>query len=298
MQEGGTTKIAEMIEGMAEHAAAPRPLALHLAIQNLMYAGSLGALKSLKTGSAVWNGSLTRQASHLRESLQNVDPDKFSAALNREIAGRMAAFAEGVNRFAAAPREAAMPALAEVWREGTTRLLHAPAHASTHTPAHTSVPATPVILVPSLVNRAYILDLDPDHSLVRYLAGCGFDAYLVDWDAPGETEMSFSIDDYVGRLERVRDFVRETTGETPVVAGYCMGGNLALALAHRAPQKTRALALLATPWDFHAMPVPATQMLAAMMPGLRHLIDAVGNLPVDVIQAMFSSRDPGGVIRK
>lgn len=279
-------KMAEMIEAMTETPTAPRPLALHLAIQNLMFTSSLCALPSLKDGSLVWKDSLAPRARSLRENLEKVDADAFAEALNKEIGARVSAFAEGVNRFAEAARPIALPALPETWSEGTTRVLRAEAS------------GRPVILIPSLVNRAHILDLDNDHSLVRYLAGAGHDTYLVDWDTPGAAEMRFTIDHYVDRLERIRDHVIETTGENPVIAGYCMGGNLALALAHRAPEKNRAMALLATPWDFHAMPGSATAMLTAMLPGLKQLIATVGNLPVDVIQAMFSSRDPGNVIRK
>ncbi len=275
-----------MIEQLTAPGPAPRPLALHLAIQNLMFTSSLCALTSLKDGSLVWKDSLGPQARSLREKIAKVDADAFSAALNSEIQHRIAAFADGVNRFAGAERPEPMPALAVIWTEGTTRLLHAEAV------------GTPVILIPSLVNRAHILDLEADRSLVRYLAGAGHDTYLVDWDAPGAAEMAFSIDHYVDRLERIRDHVTETTGKAPVIAGYCMGGNLAMALAHRACDRIRAIALLATPWDFYAMPPSATAMLAAMMPGLRQLVAATGNLPVDVIQSMFSSRDPGAVIRK
>ena len=280
----------EMIKAMAQAAPGPRPLALHLAIQNLMFASSLCALPSLKNGSLAWKDSLSPRARSLREKLQNVDDDAFADALNREIESRVRRFAEGVNRFAEAGRDAPMPALPVCWREGTTKLIHAAAADGAEAP--------PVILIPSLVNRAYILDLDPEHSLLRYLAGAGHDTYMVDWDAPGDAEMSFAIDDYVDRLERVRDHVAAQTGAAPVIAGYCMGGNLALALAHRAPDRVHAMALLATPWDFHAMPSGATAMLAAMLPGLKQFIAAAGNLPVDVIQAMFSSRDPCAVIRK
>jgi len=279
----------DMIKAMAGTQPGPRPLALHLAIQNLMFASSLCALPSLKDGSLVWKDSLNPRARSLREKLQNVDADAFADALTREIESRVRTFAEGVNRFAAAGRARAMPALPVVWRDGTTKLIHAEAESKN---------AAPVILIPSLVNRAYILDLDPEHSLLRYLADAGHDTYLIDWDAPGDAEMSFGIDDYIERLERIRDAVAVRTGAVPVIAGYCMGGNLALALAHRAPDKIRAMALLATPWDFHAMPPGATAMLAAMLPGLKQFIAVTGNLPVDVIQAMFSSRDPCGVIRK
>jgi len=268
----------------------PRPLALHLAIQNLIFASSLFALPSLKSGSIAWKPPLGKKAAALRARLETVDDDRFRAAVTKEINTRLAAFAAGVDRFNKAPRPGSMPDLPSVWDEGTTRLLHAP-------PADAG-DGPPVLLVPSLINRAHILDLAPDRSLVRHFAERGLDAYLVDWDGPGDTERTFSVDDYIDRLERVRDHIVQTTGRAPMLVGYCMGGLLALALAHRAPDKVAALALLATPWDFHATAPAATAMLAASMPALRSIIATFGVLPVDVLQAMFASLDPGGTIRK
>ena len=280
------TRMREMLQLSERLALTPRPLALHLALQNLMFASSLCALPSLKDGSLVWKDSLSRQAKSLQKNLEKVDPEEFANAVRLEIERRCGDFAAGINRFAAAERPATLPPLPVVWEEGTTRLLRCQAD------------GRPVILIPSLVNRSYILDLSPDRSLLRYLAAEGLDTWLVDWDAPGTQEGSYRIEEYVQRLVRIRDDVIRTTGQTPMLAGYCMGGNLALALAHLAPERVAGLALLATPWDFHAMQKGPTLMLAAMMPVLRQTIEVLGELPVDVMQAMFSSRDPGGTIRK
>src|SRR3989304_5636353 len=58
-----------------------------------------------------------------------------------------------------------------------------------------------VLVVPSLINRAYILDLAAEHSLMRYLAARGLDAALVAWGAPGPVERGFALTDYIaGRL--------------------------------------------------------------------------------------------------
>ena len=53
-----------------------------------------------------------------------------------------------------------------------------------------------------------------------------------------------------------------------------------------------ALALLATPWDFHAGMASPVRMLKAMAPGLTVMINQLGELPIDVIQAMFASLTP------
>jgi len=265
---------------------APRPLALHLAVQNLTYVSSLVALQSLKNGSLDWKGSLSRRAKSLQKNLEKVDPEEFQLAVQKEIERRVLAFAVGVGQFQSASRADPQVQLPCVWSEGTTKLIHANADGA------------PVILIPSLVNRGNILDLTERRSLLRYLSDAGLDTYLVDWDAPGLLEMPFTMDDYVDRLVRIRDVVQEKSGTKPVLLGYCMGGNLALALAHRAPQKIDKLALLATPWDFHAVAAAPAMLLKSSLPALKQLISTMGVMPVDVLQAMFSSLDPGGTLKK
>jgi polyhydroxyalkanoate synthase len=82
------------------------------------------------------------------------------------------------------------------------------------------------------------------------------------------------------------------------VMGYCMGGNLALALAGRQPQRVSALALLATPWDFHAERPEQAHLMGALMPSLKATFGALGEIPVDVLQTLFAALDPLLALRK
>jgi polyhydroxyalkanoate synthase subunit PhaC len=83
-----------------------------------------------------------------------------------------------------------------------------------------------------------------------------------------------------------------------VLAGYCMGGTLAVAAAQRRPDLVRALALLATPWDFHA-PDPARAIQAAeTLPLLEPALAFNHTLPVDLLQVLFAMLDPFGVAEK
>ena len=158
---------------------------------------------------------------------------------------------------------------------------------------------TPVLLVPSLINRAYILDLSQRRSLARGLAARGLSPFLVDWDAPGGEERDFTLTDYVaGRLEAALDQVLAVTGAKPALVGYCMGGDLALALALRRTADVKGLALLATPWNFHAGREAHGKLLRALSPSLDALIKVTGTLPVDILQALFASLDPGLTAKK
>jgi polyhydroxyalkanoate synthase len=157
-----------------------------------------------------------------------------------------------------------------------------------------------VLVIPSLVNRFYVLDLLPEMSFLRWLAAQGFAVFALDWDAPGAEERGFDLTAYTDhRLVPALDAVTAASGgRPPVVLGYCMGGNLALALAHRRPHGIARLALLATPWDFHAERPDQARWLGAMAAWLMPAMAAGGTLPVDAIQSLFAGLDPMQVIRK
>lgn len=175
-----------------------------------------------------------------------------------------------------------------IWREGPARLLDYGREGD-----------LPILFVPSLVNRAYILDLMPDQSMMRWLAGHGVRPLLLDWGWPGSVERAFTLTDIVaGVLERALLSAREAVGAPVVLAGYCMGGMLAAAAALRRPDLLRGLVLLATPWDFHAEDPAAATKLGAMLPALEPVLQATGTLPIDLLQALFAQVDPGGIGKK
>ena len=77
-----------------------------------------------------------------------------------------------------------------------------------------------------------------------------------------------------------------------------MGGLLAVALAERRRRQVRALALLATPWSFHAERAGHARLLGMMAQPLRLACAALGEVPVDLLQMLFTAADPLVVLRK
>jgi polyhydroxyalkanoate synthase len=196
----------------------------------------------------------------------------------RFLAGLQAYWRHPYRRCVAEPRV--------LWSAGSMRLLDYGAPGD-----------VPLLAVPSLINRAYILDLAPGRSLLRHLAGMGLRPLLVDWGAPTARERRMTLDALViERLAPALTVARRLGGRPPLLLGYCMGGLLATALAARRPREVAGLALLATPWDFHAGAItPALRALLAAAAGTGGLL---GGLPVELLQSLFAGIDPEGVARK
>lgn len=200
-----------------------------------------------------------------------------------------AALLAGIAAYRRHPWQRDLPDPPEIWAEGSTRLLD-----------YGPPEGAPMLVVPSLVNRAYVLDLLPGHSMLRYLAGRGIRPLLLDWGFPGEVERAFSLSDYIaGRLDRALQAASAHTGGHPVtLAGYCMGGLMAVAAALARPDLVNRLVLLATPWDFWAADAARARELGAMVKLLEPAFAFGGALPVDALQTLFSLLDPGSVAAK
>jgi polyhydroxyalkanoate synthase len=219
----------------------------------------------------------------------DVDQVRFIEALTRAAQTSFDQFARGLKAYQDHPFRRDRPAPPPAWQRGAAALRD-------YNPAGSG---PPVLFVPSLINRAYILDLAADRSLMTYAAGRGLRTFLLDWGEPGPEERTFGLDAYVDRiLVPALEHIASATGSTPLLAGYCMGGTLAMAPAVLRPDLVSSLALLAAPWDFHAGGFGAHRMIGVSRPMLAAIFDAAGVAPVDLLQALFATLDPALVGRK
>jgi len=114
----------------------------------------------------------------------------------------------------------------------------------------------PFLVVPPCINKFYILDLQPENSLVRFLVDQGHRTFVVSWRNPDEAIQEKTWDDYVGDgAIRAIETVREITGAGKINAlGFCVGGTIlgtALAvLAARGEKPAASLTLLTALLDF------------------------------------------------
>lgn len=150
-----------------------------------------------------------------------------------------------------------------------------------------------VVFVPSLINPPFVLDLAPDNSLLRWLAGRGFRVLLVDWGTPSPADRA---DDVGAHLEQLLLPMLRALPASPILAGYCLGGTIAAAAAQRLP--AAGLALLATPWRFSGFDDAARAAIARLWADARPACDALGLVPMEVLQAGFWQLDPARTVAK
>ena len=170
-----------------------------------------------------------------------------------------------------------------VWRENKWRLLR-------FLPRKRRF-ATPILLIPSLINRWYVLDLGPGRSLIEWLVAQGHVVYCIDWGTPGDEDRYLTWDDiggrYIGRAVRIA--ARET-GDAHVL-GYCLGGTLATAYVAAFPEGVASLTALAAPVDFAHGGIMTTWTRTPTF-DVRAILDAFGNIPHPLMQAAFRMLRP------
>ncbi len=261
----------------------PRPLPLLLANEGMGLMRALAVAARLRKDPR----AVDLLPPAIQAALGQIPLAGFADALDAEARRRYGAFLAGVTRYRKAPESSPSTRGRVVWQCGGCRLL-----------AYGDGAGRPVLVVPSLVNRATILDL-PGRSVMAHLAAQGLQPFLLEWGWPTPEELAFTLSDVITqRLEPAIRAVVERT-QTPVaLVGYCMGGLLSMAAASRQPDAVSALVALAVPWDFHVETIIAADILTSTLPALSAWLTSLQAVPVDIIQAFFVGLDPAGVSRK
>jgi len=125
-----------------------------------------------------------------------------------------------------------------------------------YAPATPTVHQRPLLMVPPCINKYYILDLQPENSLVRYAVEQGNTVFMVSWSNPDKSLAHTTWDDYVekGVIDAIR-VVQDISGQDKLnMFGFCVGGTIVAtalaALAARGEQPASSLTLLTTFLDF------------------------------------------------
>ena len=147
---------------------------------------------------------------------------------------------------------------------------------------------TPVLLVPSLINRHYVMDLLPGKSMAEDLVKLGHDVYCLDWGTPADEDRFVTFDDvcdrYLGRA--LRYVARQSPRNQAHVLGYCLGGTLATIHAAARKEHVASLLLLAAPVSFTDDGLLARWTQSSSFE-VGRIVDAFGNVPWQIMQGAF-----------
>jgi polyhydroxyalkanoate synthase len=149
-----------------------------------------------------------------------------------------------------------------------------------------------VVFVPSLINPPNVLDFE-DRSMLRWLAARGRRVLLLDWGWPGAARRDVSV---AGHVEQILLPLLGLLDEPADLVGYCLGGTMAAAAA--CLTTARSLTMLAAPWKFSAFSDEARQKLGRLWLESRAAAEALGVLPMEVLQSAFWSLDPERTVAK
>jgi polyhydroxyalkanoate synthase len=174
-----------------------------------------------------------------------------------------------------------------IYASGTLKLYH-------YRPVAPELYRVPVVLVMSLLSKAYIFDLAPGQSRIEVLVAQGYDVYLIDWGVPRPEDCRLRIENYV------LDFIPECisriavdSGEPDVsVFGYCMGGQLSLMYAALHPGgPLKNLICLTTSINSEGMGL-FRQWTDPRYFDVDKVVDTLGNVPAELLLNAFEMLRP------
>jgi polyhydroxyalkanoate synthase subunit PhaC len=187
----------------------------------------------------------------------------------------------GVRAYQSAARHPRRQSGREILRIGATRV------------TEFSSTGRPVLFVPSLINPPYVLDLAADNSLMQWLGEHDVRPLLIDWGDPREGGLHRSVS---GHVEQILLPLIDQLGPDLILAGYCLGGTMALAAA--AQSSVRGLAMIAAPWNFEGYPADTRAGLVDIWQAGRPAAEALNLFPMEMLQSAFWRLDPQRTLSK
>jgi polyhydroxyalkanoate synthase len=167
-----------------------------------------------------------------------------------------------------------------VYEEDKLKLYH-------YKPTKEKACGVPVLVVYALVNRPYMLDIQPDRSFIRNLLELGLDVYIIDWGYPTQADRYLNMDDYInGYINNCVDAVRKNAKSEKVsLMGVCQGGTFSAIYSALHPEKVQNLITLVAPFDFSTNDGLLFNWSKTM--DVDALVDAYGVVPGNILNDGF-----------
>ncbi|MBO5730312.1 MAG: class III poly(R)-hydroxyalkanoic acid synthase subunit PhaC [Treponema sp.] len=170
----------------------------------------------------------------------------------------------------------------EVLRIGKMRLFH-------YKPVVTGkkLVKTPLLITYALVNRQYMMDIQPDRSVIKSFLEGGLDVYVIDWGYPTAEDMYMSMDDYINwYMDDCVDYIRKAHKADKVnLLGVCQGGTFSTIYSALNPDKIKNLVTMVVPIDFSGNDALLFRWSKFM--NIDSLVDAYGVVPGDIMNFAY-----------
>jgi len=170
----------------------------------------------------------------------------------------------------------------EVLRIGKMRLFH-------YKPIVTGkkVVKTPLLITYALVNRQYMMDIQPDRSVIKSFLEGGLDVYVIDWGYPTGEDMYMTMDDYINwYMDDCVNFIcKEKKVDKINLLGVCQGGTFSTIYTALNPEKIKNLVTMVVPIDFSGNDALLFRWSKFM--NIDSLVDAYGVVPGDIMNLAY-----------
>jgi len=172
-----------------------------------------------------------------------------------------------------------------IYTEDKMRLIH-------YIPVVEKPNPTPILVTYALVNRYYIIDLQPDKSVIRKLLSEGFDLYVIDWGYPSGSDRYLTLDDYVNgyihnSVNKIKDIHKI---DKITLLGVCQGGTFAVMYSALHPNNIKNLVTVVSPVNFDTD--KCLLNIWAKSLDVDKIVDYYGIVPGDLLNAGFLLLDP------
>lgn len=151
---------------------------------------------------------------------------------------------------------------------------------------------TPILVVYALINRSYVLDLQPNKSWIRHLLTQGFDIYLLDWKSPTRMDKFVSFDDYVNSYidDCVEIVQNNNSAEKITLHGYCMGSSMSAMYTALHEEKIKNMVTIAPVIDTSKDSTVIANISREM--DIDKLVSTIGILPPEKLHECYSILKP------
>lgn len=172
-----------------------------------------------------------------------------------------------------------------VYTEDKMKLIH-------YIPVVEKPDPTPVLVTYALVNRYYILDLQPDKSVIRKLLSEGFDIYVIDWGYPSGSDRYITLNDYINEyihncVNKIKEIHK--IGKITLL-GVCQGGTFSVMYSALHPENVKNLITVVSPVNFDTD--KCLLNIWAKNLDIDKIVDYYGIVPGDLLNAGFLLLDP------